>query len=267
MVLIEGLQAPGDAVTLAEQLQARLGEPFDLEGHEVFITVSIGIATSELDYESSEELLRDADVAMYHAKDSGRARHEVFSLEMHERATQRLNLATEFRRAVENLDFSVQFQPIVNLTTMRTRGFEALVRWDHPERGLISPHEFIDHAEETGLIIKLGDWILNESCRLLAGWRTELDVPEDFAIGVNVSKRQLTAPDLVERVSAALKTHDLPGHCLNLEVTERARSSPVPCSFVTCSPSSRSSASRSTWTTSAPATPRSASSIGFQSTC
>jgi EAL domain-containing protein (putative c-di-GMP-specific phosphodiesterase class I) len=118
------------------------------------------------------------------------------------------------------------FQPIVNIESMRTRSFEALIRWAHPERGLISPVEFIEHAEETGLIIRIGDWILNESCRLLASWRSAKIVPDDFSVGVNISKRQLVSPDLVGRVTQALTTHGLPGHCLSLEVTES--------SIVTC---------------------------------
>ncbi len=220
VILIDGIKAPDDAAVVAERLQEILSEPFMLNEHEVFITASIGIATSELAYESSENLLRDADVAMYQAKDAGRARHEVFNAQMHDQAMKRLELANDFRRAIENFDFQVYYQPIISLQTMRVCGFEALSRWNHPVRGIVSPLEFIAHAEETGHIVKLGQWVLEQACRQLKQWHDELSLDPSFSMNVNMSKRQLDDPDLVENVKRVIKETGIDGECLKLEVTE-----------------------------------------------
>ena len=220
VILIDGIKAPDDAAVVAERLQEILSEPFMLNEHEVFITASIGIATSELAYESSENLLRDADVAMYQAKDAGRARHEVFNSQMHDQAMKRLELANDFRRAIENFDFQVYYQPIISLQTMRVCGFEALSRWNHPERGIVSPLEFIAHAEETGHIVKLGQWVLEQACRQLKQWHDELSLDPSFSMNVNMSKRQLNDPDLLENVKRVIKETGIDGECLKLEVTE-----------------------------------------------
>ena len=222
VVLIDGIKAPSDATAVAERLQEVLAKPFRLDEHEVFITASIGIATSELQYDSSEDLLRDADVAMYEAKDGGRARHELFNSQMHEQANRRLTLANDFRRAMDKLDFQVLYQPIVSLHAMKVCGFEALVRWQHPDRGLVSPLEFIEHAEETGQIIALGQWVLEKSCRQLMEWRRDLDLDPDFSVSVNVSKRQLSDQNLYAHIQQVLADTGVPASCLKLEITESA---------------------------------------------
>ena len=162
-VLLDDLKDAEEAEAVAERLQKELALAFNLGSHEVFTTVSIGIALSSPDYRRPEDILRDADTAMYRAKQLGKARHEVFDQEMRARAMDRLGLERDMRRAVERRELFLQYQPIVSLDTGAVRGFEALVRWRHPERGLILPGEFIPVAEDTGLIIPLGRWILDEA--------------------------------------------------------------------------------------------------------
>lgn len=221
VILLENLTRPEEAVEFAIKVHRVMGRPFNLKGQDIFMTASIGIADSRLDYEKAEDMLRDADTAMYRAKSAGTARHEVFDRDMHARVADRLQLETELRRAIEREEFFLQYQPIVDLLDGRLRGFEALVRWRHPEQGLISPARFIPIAEENGLIVPLGEWVLRQACCQLREWQTRH--PEASAalqISVNLSGRQFVEADLLERIRRCLRETELQPQCLKLELTE-----------------------------------------------
>ncbi len=220
VVLLDGIRMESDAIVVAQRLQQSLAEPFKLGEQEVFTTASIGIASNKFSYNSPDHLLRDADAAMYHAKASGKARHEVFTQQMHAEAVARLQLSNDLRRAVESDEFLVHYQPIVSLSTGRLTGFEALLRWDHPQRGMVPPCQFIRHAEEMGLIVTLGERALREACGQLAAWRQELDVDPALSVSVNVSKRQVAEPGLVDLVQCVLQETGLSAANLKLEITE-----------------------------------------------
>jgi EAL domain-containing protein (putative c-di-GMP-specific phosphodiesterase class I) len=182
------------------------------------ISASVGIALSATGYESAEDVLRDADIALHRAKAGGRARYEIFDPAMHRRALALLEMETDLRRGLERNEFLVGYQPIVAIGSRKLAGFEALLRWRHPGRGLVLPADFVEVAEETGLIVPLGLWILREACRHASGWRARFGV--DLPVSVNLSGRQLTEPDVVEHVARILEETGLPGRLLGLEVTE-----------------------------------------------
>lgn len=207
------------AAIVAGRVQAELEAPFRLGEHEIYTTVSIGIATSTAGYQSPEEMLRDADLAMYRAKDQGRARHEVFDTSMRAEAVERLHLETALRRALERSEFVMHYQPIVALSDEALRGFEALIRWQHPTRGILLPGEFLGLAEDTGLIVPIGWWVLDEVCEQLARWADEPDLTP-VPVRVNISAQQLARSDLAERVAEALERHGCPPGSLHLELTE-----------------------------------------------
>jgi diguanylate cyclase (GGDEF)-like protein len=219
-ILLDDLKDADEAEAVAERLQRELAPAFDLGGHEVFTTVSIGIALSSKDYHRPEDILRDADTAMYRAKQLGKARHEVFDQVMHARAMNRLGLERDMRRAVERGEFFLQYQPIVSLATGSLRGFEALVRWQHPERGLIPPAEFIPIAEETGMIIPLGKWVLGEACRQMSRWQKLSSLDGPLPVSVNLSGKQFLQPDLLEQIQEVLRETGLDPRGLKLEITE-----------------------------------------------
>jgi len=221
-VLLDGLESQYDAVRVAERVQEEVVRPFYLGGHEVYTAASIGITLSTHGYDDPENVLRDADTAMYRAKEKGKARYELFDAEMHADALARLRLENDLRRAVEHREFDVYYQPIVALSTGRLSGFEALVRWRHPERGLVMPSEFIPLAEETRIIADIGEFVLRESCRQLSEWRELLSSHHSLTISVNLSSKQLTKPGLVESVRQILRETGLPPQCLKLEITESA---------------------------------------------
>jgi len=219
-VLLEDLSGPGDVIEVARRVQEAVSLPFNIGGHEVFTTTSIGIALSSIGYDNAEDLLRDADTAMYRAKTQGKKQHVVFNKGMHDRAMQLLQIETDLRRAIDRGEFYLDYQPIVSLATGEIRSLEALVRWRHPERGVVSPAEFIPIAEETGLIVPLGLWVINEACRQMREWQTQ-GVPQARAtVSVNLSGRQFSQTDLLERVGAALRESGLPPGNLKIEITE-----------------------------------------------
>ncbi|MDQ2746531.1 MAG: EAL domain-containing protein, partial [Acidobacteriota bacterium] len=220
VVLLSEPLEEGDAVQIAERIQAGLKNPFDLNGNEIFISASIGIALSTSGHKRPEDMLRDADIAMYSAKAKGRARYQIFDQAMHEHASKQLHFETEMRRALENQDFLLHYQPIINLETKMLIGFEALVRWNHAERGLIPPLEFIPAAEENNLILPLGQWILEESCQQLCHWQNQNPAAANLSVSVNLSCRQFAQPDLAEQIAATLKRIGLDPRCLKLEITE-----------------------------------------------
>lgn len=231
VILLENIQDASDAIQVAEQIQKQLQEPFTLKGHEFFISGSIGIALSSMGYERPADLLRDADIAMYRAKQSGKAKHAVFDKVMHDQVLARLNLENELRHtieAVQNGDSNalwLAYQPIVCLKTGLLRGFEALVRWHHPKRGFISPTEFIPIAEESGLIIPLGMWILRQACRQLQEWQSLLvnnpaSSSTQLTMSVNLSAKQFLQLDLIHVVDEILAETNLLPYSLKLEITE-----------------------------------------------
>ncbi|MFN0277351.1 MAG: putative bifunctional diguanylate cyclase/phosphodiesterase [Pyrinomonadaceae bacterium] len=220
VILLSEMLASDDAIQVAERIQEDLKDPFDLSGKGVFISASIGIALSIDGFRTAEDMLRDADIAMYSAKTNGRARYEVFNEAMRTLATTRLQLETELRQALERREFEVHYQPIFNLVTQEIKGFEALVRWRHPDRGLIQPNDFIPAAEESGLILPLGRWILVESCRQMRVWQDSLPNAESLVISVNLSAKQFLQSDLAEQVVEALESTGLSSRSLKLEITE-----------------------------------------------
>jgi predicted signal transduction protein with EAL and GGDEF domain len=219
-ILLEDLQHGTDATRVAERIQQDLVAPFSVEGTEVYCSASIGIAPGPAAYTQPEEMLRDANTAMYRAKAKGRAAHQLFDSDMHMRAVSQLRIETDLRRALEREEFIVHYQPIVDLAARKLSGFEALIRWQHPQRGLVPPGEFIPVAEETGLIQPMGLWVLQESCRQIRAWQDRGGPP--MRISVNLSGHQLAQPDLVEHVRRTLETTGLDPRLLAVEVTESA---------------------------------------------
>jgi diguanylate cyclase (GGDEF)-like protein/PAS domain S-box-containing protein len=212
-----------DLVTqLADRIQKRLTLPTNIDGQEIFSNASIGIALGSKD-DGVDTLMRDAEAAMYRAKERGRARYEIFDPETRQaRQTNMMQLESELRRAVERNEFLVYYQPIVSLATGRLVGFEALIRWAHPKRGFISPGQFIPVAEDTGMILPIGNWILRESCKQLAKWHTRGGRDAALMMSVNLSTRQFQQPDLVKQVDRVLQANGLDGGSLKLEITESA---------------------------------------------
>jgi len=219
-VLLDHIKDPSDAKRAAERMMKALAPPFILGGKEVFTSVSIGIALSNPAYEQPEDILRDADTAMYRAKSLGKARYEVFDADMRASVMARLQLETDLRHALERGEFRNFYQPIVALVSGEIAGFEALLRWQHPTRGLLGPSEFIPVAEETGIIRELGWWNLREACRQISEWRAGLIAHSNLTISVNLSAKQFLQPNLVEDIRKLLVELALPPEALKLEITE-----------------------------------------------
>jgi EAL domain-containing protein (putative c-di-GMP-specific phosphodiesterase class I) len=219
-ILLDDIRHVSDAVRVADRIGKNLEAPFDLDGHETFTSASIGIATSATAYEEPEELLRDADTAMYRAKAMGKARCELFDSSMREAAVARLAMETDLRRAVEHEQFRLHYQPIVALAHGDVVGFEALIRWDHPDRGLVPPMDFIPIAEETGFILPIGSWVLREACRQARVWQTLRGLDAPLVVSVNLSGRQFVQADLIAQIEDVLTTSGLPASSLKLEITE-----------------------------------------------
>ena len=220
VVVLAGMEADSDAVTVAGKIIAVLGEPYLIDGHELHSSPSIGIGLYPEDGADEQTLMKNADTAMYHAKAQGRNNYQFFTAAMNAAATQRLKLERDLRRALAEGQLLLFYQPQVEAASGKLCGVEALVRWRHPERGLVPPDAFIPVAEETGLILPLGEWVLNEACRQLAAWKARGVVGVHMA--VNISVQQLRSPDLLEQVRTALERHGLAAGELELEVTESA---------------------------------------------
>jgi EAL domain-containing protein (putative c-di-GMP-specific phosphodiesterase class I) len=197
-----------------------LAAPFVVGDKEVFTSASIGIALSNPSYQHAEELMRDADTAMYRAKSLGKSRYEVFDADMRASVMARLELETDLRRALERGELLNYYQPIVALDTGEIMGFESLMRWKHPTRGMLSPEKFISLAEDTGLIRELGWWSLGEACRRLKVWKANLGPDRELFISVNLSTKQFLQPKLVENIAGLLRDLDLSPNVLKLEITE-----------------------------------------------
>ncbi len=220
VVLLDDLDRPEVAVEIAERLQGLLREPFPLRGREVFAPASFGMLLETGSYDQPDAVIRDADAAMYHAKERGRGRIQVFDQSIHEKAHRQLQQETDLRKAIDRSQFCNHYQPIVHLQTGTIGGFEALVRWTHPERGLIPPGQFIAVAEETGLILPLTKQIVEEACRDACEWRRRLK--SEVSVSVNISSRHFLQPGLLDELQETLAATGLPSGCLRLEITESA---------------------------------------------
>lgn len=226
-ILITQLEDVAQVQRIAEKIHTSIAMPFHLEGREVFTTASIGIAIAGnspigcmTNYDRPEDFLRAADTAMYYAKRGGKGSSAVFDASMHAKALARLELEADLRRGIERQELLLHYQPIVSLFTGRLTGFEALVRWNHPQMGLVSPGDFIPAAEETGLILPLGTWVLREACRQLAAWQKQFPSASCLTMSVNLAGLQLIQPDLIDQIDRILKETNLDGSRLKLELTE-----------------------------------------------
>lgn len=220
VVLLEEIQDAEDALSIVRRILEELQLPFNLNGHEVFTSVTIGIAFSEAKYGHSEEILRDADIAMYHAKVLGKARYKIFNPDMHTRAVRRLLMETDLRHALERQELRVYYQPIVSLETGQIAGFESLLRWQHPQRGLVHPDEFIPIAEETGLITPMSWWVLQEVCHQMSLWQALFSDAFPLTVSVNLSGKLFMQASLIDQIKQTLQTTGLDVCRLRLEITE-----------------------------------------------
>ena len=226
-LLIAQLEDVGQVQRIAQKIHTSIAMPFHLEGREVFTTASIGIAIAGnspipcmTNYDRPEDFLRAADTAIYYAKRRGKGSSAVFDASMHAHALARLELEADLRRGIERQELLLHYQPIVSLFTGRLTGFEALVRWNHPHMGLVSPGDFIPAAEETGLILPLGSWVLREACRQLACWQKQFPSASCLTMSVNLAGLQLVQPDLIDGIDRILQETGLEGSRLKLELTE-----------------------------------------------
>ena len=221
-IILEDIQEVSDATRIAERVLDSLSRPFTVAEQEVVTSGSIGIAFSFSGYDSAEELMRDADIAMYRAKAGGKARYEIFDADMHKSALQRLTLENELRHALDQEELTLHFQPIVSLSRSRTFGFEALVRWNHPERGLLLPDEWLPICAETGLMPQVGRLVLRQACRRLKVWQGRFPETEGVAVSVNVGLQEISHPDFIQELEAIVDEEGIHPASLTLEITEDA---------------------------------------------
>lgn len=221
VVLLEGLRSEADALRVADRLIAAVSEPFHIGSTSIVVGASIGVALARHDYQGADALLRDADIALYQAKSRGKGRYEVFNRDMHTTAVTRWRLENDLRQAVERGELRLAYQPIACTRTGRVDELEALLRWDHPQWGAIGPSEFIPVAEETGLIVPVGAWVMREACEQLARWDEELGHTQ-LSMAINVSARQLAEPGFFDLVSLVLRDTGIAPRRLRLEITETA---------------------------------------------
>ncbi|MGB0563399.1 MAG: putative bifunctional diguanylate cyclase/phosphodiesterase, partial [Spirulinaceae cyanobacterium] len=241
-VLVQTVTEPQQVLDLAQEMNHRLALPFHVDQYEIFINASIGVVFNREDfytqlktastdpeidseiavfcYQDAEHLLRDADTAMYQAKAEGKGRYEVFNIQMHEQALHLLQLENDLRRALDNQEFGLHYQPIVCLSNNKIVGFEALVRWKHPQQGFISPSVFIPAAEETGLILPLGEWILQTACQQLKQWNEAQVSDQPLSMSINFSVRQFTQTNILANIEQVLNQTQVQPQCLKLELTE-----------------------------------------------
>lgn len=224
VILLDEIEDLTDAIAVADRLQNRLREPFILDERTIFTSASIGIALSSTGYENSSQLLRDADIAMYRAKEKGKARYEVFDRAMYIQTLKTIELEQNLRLALDNGELALHYQPIISLANKTLAGFEALLRWQHPQQGFISPADFIPIAEDTGLILTIGDWVLREACQQLRIWQQKFAaLPEvsGLKMSINVASQQLQELKFIARLDQLLQQTGLDASCLRLEITER----------------------------------------------
>jgi len=219
-ILMENLDDFAEADRVSRAIHDALTRPFNLDGHEVFTTVSVGITRSSMGYDRPADVIRDVGVAINEAKRTGKGRTVTFDTHMRLEAVSQLRLQTAIRQAVDREEFEVHYQPIVSLETLQLTGFEALVRWRHPRRGIVPPDEFIPLAEETGLIIPVGRFVMNEACRQMAIWREQLPLAAELSVSVNLSGKQIGEGHLIDVIEQSLEDCGLPAAALKLELTE-----------------------------------------------
>ena len=219
-ILLDDIRSASEAVEIADRIQKTLSKPFNVGGYETFTTVSIGIALSSSEYQLPEDFLRDADTAMYQAKSLGKARHVIFDKGMHARAVNLLQLETDLRRAIDRDEFYIEYQPIVELNSAKLTGFEALLRWQHPDRGSVLPERFMAVAEETGFIVRIGQWVLLEACLQMQRWNEKHSPANPLSMSVNLSARQFGHSNLLEQITQILDVTRLDPRLLKLEITE-----------------------------------------------
>ncbi len=219
-LLLQNINDPSYTVNVAERIREKLAVPLDIKGHQIFTSISIGIALGSEGYERPEQVLRDADIAMYEAKGQGNASYEIFDIKLHANILDRMQLVDDLRGAVDKKELTLYYQPIIDLKTQQLTGFEALVRWNHPTRGLIYPMEFIPLAEEHGLIYQIGAWILHEACRELKLLQAQYPAQPPLNMSINISGRQFSHQDLVGILSGFLIETGVDPHTVILEITE-----------------------------------------------
>lgn len=222
VALLEFVQSDQSAITIVQRIQDELSRPIHLENREVYVNASIGIVMSSVDYTQPEEFLRDADTAMYHAKASGKGQYAFFTQAMRESAIAALSMESDLRQALNRQEFKLYYQPIVSLRSRRIIGFEALIRWQHPEKGIVMPAEFIKIAEETGLIVPISWWSLEQACQQIRQWQQQYYSDSPLSISVNISRRQFAQDNLINQIQAILAETGLEPSCLTLEITESA---------------------------------------------
>lgn len=219
-ILLDGIQTVEDANIIAERIQKKLATPFKLNDHIVFTSASIGIVVGNAKYQDSADILRNADIAMYSAKSNGKARHEVFDQQMYAQTMEQLNIENDLRKAVLNNELVLHYQPIISLEKGTLSGFEALLRWQHPEKGLIYPDKFIQIAEETGLIIPIGEWVLQSACHQLKAWQLKFATASNLKMGVNLASQQIKMADFLAKLDITLAQYQFASNTLHLEITE-----------------------------------------------
>jgi len=221
-IFLDKIHTLQDATKVAQRILSKLSNPFHLNGHEVFANSSIGITLSTIRYDQADDILRDADLAMYQAKTAGKGRYAVYNTLLHTQAVNRLKLETDLRGAIDRQQLQVYYQPIVELKTGQLTGFESLLRWYHPEWGFVSPAEFVPVAEETGLILPIGTWVLEQACQQLHLWNIQFPDRSPLTMNVNLSVKQFAQPDLIEQIDLILEATQIEGKFLKLEITESA---------------------------------------------
>ena len=225
VILLDNIHHLTDAIEISDRINRRLKSPFTLERQTVFTSASIGIALSSTGYSDSSQILRDADIAMYRAKEKGKACYEVFDRQMYLETLKTIELENDLRLALKQNQFTLYYQPIVSLANGTLAGFEALIRWQHPEKGFISPGDFIPIAEDTGLIVQIGDWVLKTACQQLHTWQqqfTAIANVDSLKISINVASQQVQERNFIEKLDQTLTETGLNPNCLRLEITERA---------------------------------------------
>lgn len=219
-IVLHQIQDIEDAKAISQRINEQLTAPFYLQGHTVFTSASIGIVMADAKYQDSAELLRDADLAMYRAKSLGKARHEVFDQEMYAETKELLEIENDLRKAIVQNQFFLQYQPVITLKSESLYGFEALLRWNHPTKGIIYPDKFLSVAAETGLIVGIGKLVLQRACQQMSDWRTRYAAAANLKISVNLASQQINQSDFLATLDRVLADAKLPGDCLHLEINE-----------------------------------------------
>jgi diguanylate cyclase (GGDEF)-like protein/PAS domain S-box-containing protein len=220
VIVVESIKSEQQLVLIAERILQAMREPAMIAGQKIYTGASIGIVFASPAYAKADDLLRDADLAMYRAKSKGKDSYEIFDTKIHSGTLTLLQLEIDLRRAIENDEFVLNYQPVISLHSEEIVGFEALVRWNHPIRGIIAPDDFLKIAEETGLILPIGRWVLSEACRQLSRWQQQFPNTESLVMNINLCARELEQKDLIPQIKAILQETGLKPECLKLEITE-----------------------------------------------